>query len=280
MILEIKHLKYKTDEELISSLPNGHKNKPANDEDLVKMEHWLNVLMQVIEINYVDFREFHEEKIKEKNMGINIPKALRLLYSYVGSNEKVFSSGTNENELEKISKQKLLKYDELTVEKNILIYDTYGGGKADYENPIYETDILIYGVTQKNKKCLAIDLRKEWVLYFHKNKWFFQKDACPVYQDVVVRLVNMIISNQKNVFKTRLKGIWNLEQMGEVFAGCLEQLNGFKYYDHTIFYNMQYHALGWYRGGVVRDLLFGCNDKIFTKEIIEKYAFDKAKILK
>ncbi|MDR3058460.1 MAG: hypothetical protein LBU84_10020 [Prevotella sp.] len=272
--MQIKHLKYENDEDLINKTPNTFKNCTANGENLQQMKNWMDIFAKICKIN---FSMEYEQNMKdvENVLGQNIPKTLRLLYSYFGSNEKILGC-----EGEKpIKGYKFLKLDELKkIEKNVVIYDGYSG------EALYETDILIYSVTQKLKNLYAIDLNKEWHLDFNKDKWYWVKDNIPLYKNILVLLACIFIANKNNIFKTNMKAVgsyFKLETVDKIFDGDFERFKDFNHYDHTLYYNLQYEAIIWFRAGnSCPELLFGCDDKKFTEEIIKKYDFNKAKIYK
>lgn len=265
--MAIKHLKFETDEELVEKTPNVFKNCPANDDHIQQMKYWLDTLAEVCKV-----KKANNSKINE--MEYKMPETLRLLYSYFGHNENILTCIDEKP----IGGYRFLKTDELKLEKNIVVYDNYSG------EALYETDILIYGVTLKSKNLYAIDINKEWHLDFIKNKWYWVKDQIPLYKNLIVLLVNIFISNRNHIFKTNVKNVgsfFKLERIDEIFSGYLTRFKDFEHYKHTLYYNVQYSALGWFRSGNINpDLLFGCDDKIFTDEVIEKFNFDKAKIYK
>jgi hypothetical protein len=270
--MSIKHLKYRTVDELINGIPNSFKNVPANNENIEQMKYWLNIILGMYKINIsLDC----ENKIKEieNKLEQNIPKALCLLYSYFGSELNMLSQKI-EN---KIMDYRLLGINEIEIEKNVIVYDYYS------RDALYETDILIYGVTQKSRNLYAIDLNMDWQLNFNK-KLYWEKDHIPLFQYLLILSVCILINNKENIFKTRIKNVSPfklLETMDTIFSGDLERFNGFQHYSHTLYYNIQYGALGWFRAGNISpDLLFGCDNKIFTEEIIKKYNFNKAKRIK
>jgi hypothetical protein len=270
--MAIKHLKFKNDEELVENTSGSFKNVPANNDNLEQMKKWLEIFVEVYKIDIsMDF----ENRIREIecNLGINIPPVLRLVYLFIGNNHDAFSTKGET----KLINYRLLNIDEIKVEKNVIVNDGYKG------EPLYETDILIYGVDLKDKKFYGIDLYKDWDLMFYK-KWLWVKDNMPLYKNLIVLLVCLAISKKDNIFKTNIKNIgsWKMiENVDKLFKGDFERFNDFKHYDHTIYYNRKNGALGWMRAGnSCPEILIGCNDKEFTEEIIKKYEFNKAKIYK
>jgi hypothetical protein len=269
--MPIKHLKNETDEELIEKTPNSFKNCPANTDNLEQMKQWLDAFAEVVKINVS--RESSNDAIKEieSRLRITIPSTLRLVYSYFANNRNILSAEQGN----KIIDCRILNIEELKIEKNIAVYDFYNG------EAIYETDILIYGVTLKSKYLYAIDLNKDWHLYFDRKKWTWKKDDVPLYKNFIILLVCMLITNKKNIFRTFIKGIGFtkfLDQIDEKLNGYLERFKNFEHYNHAVYYNKQYGAFGWLRGNA--NLLMGCDDKTFAEEMIKKYKFDKAKIIK
>jgi hypothetical protein len=265
--MAIKVLKFKTEEELVEKMPGTFKNCPANDDNIQQMKYWFDTLVEVCKIVKPNKQIIIKAEYK-------IPEILHLMYSYFGSNEKILTCIDEKS----IGGYRFLKIDELKQEKNVLIYDSYSG------EVLYETDILIYCVTLKSKNLYAIDLQKEWHLDYVKNKWYWAKDHIPLYKNLIILLTNIFISNKNHIFKTNIKNIgsfFKLEKIDKMFEGYLNRFKDFDHYWHTIYYNIQYNALGWFRSGNIHpDLLFGCDDKNFTEEIIKKFNFDKAKIYK
>jgi hypothetical protein len=266
----IKHLKYKNDEELINNTPNSLKNCSANDENLEQLENWLNVFLKTCKIDTLI--GLSEDKIIEieKRLGANLPLTLRLIYTRIGNNENILSPRTENG----IIDYRLLNINELILEKGVIVYDYYSG------EALYETDVLIYGVTGKSENLFAVDLNKNWHLNYHK-KWYWEKDHMPLYKNIIVLLVCIAISNKNNIFKTNIKNVFSskpLNAIDEKFSGYLERFKDFKHYNHSLYYNVQYGALGWLRAGNSSpELLMGCDDTAFVDKFISKYEFNKIK---
>jgi hypothetical protein len=273
--MPIKHLKYGSDEELVKKTANTLENHSANDEDLAQMKHWLDTFSRA---HKVDVSMKHEEEIKgtENRLGKNIPKALRLAYSYFGSNEDILSPEI----VNKLfcSDSRLLKLNELKIEQGIAVHDGYTG------EALYETDILVYCVDKKSKSVDAVDMEKDWVLGFsNKNKkWYWVKDYFPLYKLIVIELVNIAITRKKYIFKTSVKGMGVPNALDKKFAGDLERFKDFVYHAYhplTLYCNPQNGALGWLHNAYnAPSLVLGCDDKAFVDGIIKKHEFGKAKM--
>jgi hypothetical protein len=263
--MAIKHLKFKTDEELVKETPNTYYNSPATDDDIQKMKHWLDTFVKVCGFTVELKNDINDQRI---------PAALKLVYSYFGSNEKILSCETEKP----VGGFRFLKFNELKYEKNVIIYDAW------LEDALYETDIIIYGVSLKSKKLYAIDVNKEFNLHFYKGKWCWIKDAAPLHKDLLVLLSWVFISNAKHIFKVNINNVPPISEvvyMDTFFEGYLERFNDFEHYGHSVYYNIEHGAFGWFRTIHSKcDFTFGCSDKLFIDEVIKKYNFEKLKVYK
>lgn len=264
---------YKIYEDLLKT-PNSLLNRPATGDDLLQMQNWLEILCRVCRILPEEKGLSNAElNVIEESLGVRIPSTLRLLYSYVGKDLDFLVS-----EYSKSMDYKLLKPAELYVEPSRIIHDAYT------DEVWFETDILIYAVSGKKfKPYKGVDLTYDWGLFFYK-EWYWQKDERPLYKDLIVLLTCITISHMPYAFKTKLKGLsaWEADKSAEQrFVGYLKRFPDFEHYAHTLFYNEERCALGWFRSGsALPDLLLGSNDKDFTEKFIADFDLTKAKRLK
>ena len=260
-------VKFILDDELISKTPNSLLNRSADNENLQQMKEWLNMFGSV---HYsTGYSESELQQIEEM-LGLKIPPTLRMVYAYTGKDNNLLTPGKLKN-----TNYKILKPDELLVEKNVIVHDSYSG------EAWYETDVLVYMVTHNGKQAYnGIDMKRDWQLSFYK-QWYWQKDSMPLYKELLVTLVCTAISRMQNIFKTKVKEVtgWEIYKRAEKkFEGYFERFSDFEHYDHTLFYNQQRKALGWFRAGsAIPDLLVGCDDKTFIDEFIAKMNMSKAK---
>lgn len=262
-----KQVKYTTNEELINKTPNSLLNHSASNENLQQMKEWLNILISIHPAT-----GYSEDEIQriEESLGFKIPETLRLLYSSVGKDINLLTPGISKN-----MDFRILKPEELRIEKDVIVHDYYTGAAW------YETDILVYAITQKSKAAYSgIDMKRDWHVSFYK-EWYWQKDHMPLYKDMLVVLACIAISHMQNIFKTKVKGVtgWEVYKRAEKkFEGYFKRFSELEHYDHTLFYNQQHKALGWFRAGsAIPDLLVGCNYKTFIDEFIAEMDMNKAK---
>lgn len=263
---------FKTDEELIYKTANSFLNHPATEENLSQMREWLENILSTVYSSETYNTGFSETGLQEieKSLGINLPSTLRLIYSYIGKDTDLLIPAPM-----KMMDLKFVNLNELRIEKDVIVHDYYSGEEW------YATDILVYSTTRKGKKAYAgIDLKRDWHLSFYK-KWYWQKDCMPLYKDLPVMLTCIAISQMDNVFKTKMKGVtgWKVDENAEkMLGGHFKRFANFEHFGHTLFFNKQQGALGWFRAGsAIPDLLVGSNDKSFVDDLIDKLDFSKAK---
>jgi hypothetical protein len=216
-----------------------------------------------------------EDKIKgrENILNIKIPLTLYLLYMYFGNYGEILTL----KEETKLINYRLLNIDEIKVEKEITVYDPYKG------EPLFMTDILVYGVNLKNKNFYGVDLNKNWDLICLKNKWCWIKDNMPLHKNLLILLICLAIANKKYICKTNIKNAGSfdtIENVDEIFSKDFKRFRDFEHYGHTAYYNSKNSALGWMRAGNnCPEILIGCDNKKFLDELIKKYEFDKIKFI-
>lgn len=262
-------IKFKSIDDLISNTPNAFKNRKADDKDLEKMLQWVAILSKFKQTRGIDKAEFD---LLITELSINVPAEISLLYANIGKSIKELST-----ESLKYQKFQLLSIENFRIEKDVVVKDYYTG-----EN-WFKTDVLIYATAGNIKKPLfGVDIKNGWSLSFD-NDWYNQKDDMPLFQKLTTLFANIIIVNQKNFIKTKVKGITGIKRDDKAekkFEGILTRLSDFEFYEHTIFYNHALDLIGLFRAGNVPDFLLGSNSKNNLDSFISKFEFSSAKFLK
>ncbi|MDU1892725.1 MAG: hypothetical protein E6767_18755 [Dysgonomonas sp.] len=236
---------------------NGNKvnhywnNHRVTDEDLEEFKSWMDCLKDTLKIN-VKQSGISNKEIKgvEKRLGISLPSVIKLIYSYIGNEPSFLSS-----RLEKVS---FLPLDKLYVDENNLVYKTQG-----------------------TKYAWGVDLEKDRMVYYVKGHgWYWPQDVMSLCQQSCTDLYCYALTHMKTVAYSRLKGFRSLypsREGEERYADFFKRVPGFDYYDHTLFYNKEYGAIAWFRGGQFTiDILLGCNDKEFIDNFVDTFQLTKA----
>lgn len=226
-------------------------NHLINDNDINQLKDWLDLLKDILNIDTAKSGATEEEiKETEKRLGIEIPQALKLIYSYIGKDERHLKSV-----LENIS---FLSLDKLYIDENNLVYKTQG-----------------------TKYAWGIDLEKLRLNYWAKDYgWYWSEDTMSFWEQSFVDISCFAINHMQTVMYSRLKGFNSLKPSREAeerYNKYLTRMPDFDYYDHTIFYNKKHKALAWFRGGQFnQDILIGCDDKNFIDDFAKTFDLTKA----
>lgn len=229
------------------------KNHRITTKEINQLKTWLNFLKDILDID-ISKSGLPEEKIKEteKSLGIEIPLALKLLYSYVGNDERFLKS-----KLENIS---FLPLNKLYVEENNLAYKIQG-----------------------KKYAWGINLEKLRLNYFAKDYgWYWSEDAMSFWEQSFIDVCCFAINHMKTVMYSRLKGFsdssaWPSTIAEKWYKNFFTRIPDLEYYGHTVFYNKEYKALAWFRGGQFnQDILIGCYNKEFIDSFVNTFDLNKA----
>lgn len=215
------------------------------------MKQWLDCLTDVLNIDVSKSGILDDElnRIGEK-LGIELPPIIKLIYSYIGNDERLMSA-----KLEKIA---FLPSNKLYIDENNLVYKAQG------------------------KKYLSgYDLEKHRLNYYAKDYgWYWSEDTMSFWQQACVDIYCYAINHMQTVVYSRLKGFTSLfpsREAEERYMGFLTRIDNFDYYDHTLFYNKEHRAIAWFRGGQFnQDILIGCDDRSFIDKFVETFGLTKA----
>lgn len=228
-------------------------NHRVTEKELNQLREWLDLLKEILEIDILQSGQ-SETEIEDisKKLGIEMPKPIKLIYSYIGKDERYMKS-----KLENIS---FLHADKLYVSENNLVYKT-----------------------QAKKYLWGYNLEKHRLHYFAKDYgWYWSQDAMSFWQQSIADISCFAINHMQTVMYSRLKGfkdtsVWPSKIAEERYKNFFIRIPGFEYYGHTIFYNKEHKALAWFRGGQFnQDILIGCIDKSFIDDFVNTLELTKA----
>ncbi|MFV0331354.1 MAG: hypothetical protein ACK5KL_16285 [Dysgonomonas sp.] len=229
------------------------KNHRITKKEIDQLQIWLDLLKDILNIDIIK-SGVSEDKIREteQRIGTEIPKALKIIYNYIGNDERFLKS--------KLENLNFLPLDKLYVENNNLAYKIQG-----------------------KKYAWGIDLGKLRLNYYAKDYgWYWEKDAISFWEQSVIDISCFAINHMQTVMYSRLKGFtdtlsWPSEVAEKRYKDFFTRIPNLEYYGHTIFYNKEHKALAWFRGGqFTQDILIGCDNKEFIDDFVKRFDLDKA----
>lgn len=229
------------------------KNHRITEKETNQLKIWLDLIKDILNVD-TTIAGISEDKINEteQRLGVEIPHALKLVYRYFGNDECFLKSN-----LEKIS---FLPLNKLYVEDNNLAYKIQG-----------------------KKYAWGIDLEKMRLTYWAKDYgWYWEKDTIPFCEQSIIDISCFAISHMQTAMYSRLKGFsdtskWPSEVAEQRYKDFFTRIPDLEYYGHTVFYNKEYKALAWFRGGQFnQDIMIGCDDRKFVDNFVKEFDLTKA----
>lgn len=228
-------------------------NHRITEKEITQLKNWLDLLRDILNIDTIK-SGINEDKMKETELRLEreIPSALKLIYSYVGNDPQFLTS--------KLENLHFLPLDKLYIEDNNLAYKIQG-----------------------KKYAWGIDLEKLRLNYYAKDYgWYWEQDATSFWEQSFIDVCCFAINHMQTVMYSRLKGFsdtlsWPSIIAEERYKDFFIRIPNLEYYGHTVFYNKEYKALAWFRGGQFnQDILIGCNNKEFIDSFVNTFDLSKA----
>jgi len=228
-------------------------NHRISEKEINQLKTWFDLLVDILQLNISDTGISDAEiQETENRLGIEIPEVLKLIYKYVGNDDRFLKS--------KLENIKLLPLKELYIEDNNLAYKMQG-----------------------KKYTWGINLEKLRLYYYAKDYgWYWSGDAMSCVEQSFVDVCCFAINHMQTVMYSRLKGfsdtsVWPSEIAEERYKEFFTRIPDLEYYGHTVFYNKEYKALAWFRGGQFnQDIQIGCDNKEFIDNFVNTFNLDKA----